>query len=114
MVRHLPYDRADRIADQIHQLISTACITELSDPRLSELEITRVRMTKDLKIARVYYHLRNKDEKSIQTAKKGLESAKGFLKRYVREELELRYIPELEFFYDEAVDLEEKIENLMA
>lgn len=114
MTRHLPYDRAQRIADQIHQIIATACITELSDPRLSGMEITRVRMTKDLKIARVYFHLREKNEERINTVKEGLESAKGFFKRQINEELELKYIPEFEYFYDEAIDLEEKIDSLMA
>lgn len=113
MTRHLPYDRSNRVAEQIMHIIATVCCTSLSDPRLEGVEITRVRMTKDLQTARVYYHLRQLDERVINAAKNGLESARGFFKRAIKEELELRYIPEIEFFYDEAVDLEEKIDHLM-
>jgi ribosome-binding factor A len=113
MTRNLPYDRSDRVAEQIMRLIASACCTSLSDPRLEGLEITRVRMTKDLQTARVYYHLRRIDKQMIESAKKGLESARGFFKRIIKEEMKLRYIPDIEFFYDEVVDLEEKIDRLM-
>lgn len=96
------------------QIIAAACCTSISDPRLEGVEITRVRMTKDLQTARVYYHLREMDKQMIEVAQRGLESARGFFKRAIKEGMELRYIPDIEFFYDEAVDLEEKIDHLMA
>ncbi len=114
MTRHLPYDRSERVADQLYHIIASTCVTELNDPRLQDLEITRVRMTKDLRIARVYFHLRDNDWSNIKKAKKGLKSAKGFFKQKLKEEMRFRYMPEFEFFYDETVDLEEKLETLMA
>ena len=113
MARQLPYDRSERVADQMYHIIATACIIDLDDPRLKDLEITRVRMTKDLRLARVYFHLREKDGRRIGKAKKGLKSAKGFLKQKLREDLHIRYMPELEFFYDESIDMKEKIDVLM-
>lgn len=110
----LPYDRAQRIADEIHHIIAMAVTTELSDPRLNGLEITRVKLTKDLKVARIYYHLRDIKKEQIESAKKGLQSAKGYLKKLVKNELDLRYMPEFEFFYDETIDLQERIDRLMS
>lgn len=112
MTKNLPYDRARRIADEIHHIIVTACYNELSDPRLKGIEITYVKMTKDLQTARVYYYLRDSSEKERGKAKKGLESAAGFFKREIGEEMKLRYTPAIEFFYDETIDLEEKIEQV--
>lgn len=114
MSRHLPYARSERVADQLYHIIALACLTELDDPRLKGLEITRVRMTKDLRIARVYFHLREGTEENKKLAKKGLSSASGFFKQKLKEEMNFRYMPQLEFFYDETLELEEKLEDLMS
>lgn len=112
MTKNLPYDRAQRVADEIYRIIATSCYNELSDPRLAGLEITYVKMTKDLQIARVYYYMHDADEERHLKAKMGLESASGFFKRAIGEEMTLRFIPTLEYFFDETIDLEEKIESL--
>jgi len=114
MTKNLPYDRAQRVADEIHHIITAACYNKLSDPRLKGVEITYVKMTKDLQTARIYYHMRGLSEKEHLKAKKGLESAAGFLKKLISEEMKLRYTPAIEFFYDEAVDVEEKIDSIMS
>lgn len=113
MTKNLPYDRAERVADEIHHIIVSVCYNELSDPRLKHVEITAVRMTKDLQTARVYYYVQDADEKKLRIAKKGLESASGFFKRAIANEITLRYMPAIEFFYDETVELEKKIEQVM-
>jgi len=112
MMRNLPYDRAERVADEIFRIVSQTLFSELSDPRLSGTQITRVRMTKDLQIARIYFHLNDDSQKLEDRVKKGLESAAGFFKRKVASELSLKFTPELEFFYDEALDLTNKIDSL--
>lgn len=113
MTKNLPYDRAGRIADEIHHIIASVCYNELSDPRLKGLEITDVKVTKDLQIARVYYYMQDANEDNMRPVKEGLESAAGFFKRSIAKELDLRYVPDIEFFYDETVDLEKKIEQVM-
>ncbi|PIU54780.1 MAG: ribosome-binding factor A [Deltaproteobacteria bacterium CG07_land_8_20_14_0_80_38_7] len=113
MAKNLPYDRSQRVADEIYHILATSCITELDDPRLKGLQISRVRITKDLRIARVYYYLRENNEQSRKIAKKGLESAARYFKDKIGKEMSLRYIPQLEFFYDDTVDIENRIEELM-
>jgi len=114
MPKNLPYDRAQRVADEIHHIIATLCCTKLSDPRLLGLEITGVKMTKDLQIARVYYHLREGDEKRRREVQKSLESASGYFKRAIADEMTLRFMPTIEFFYDDTIDVQETIERLMS
>ncbi len=111
MTRNLPYDRAKRVADEIHHIIVQVCYNEIADPRLRGVEITAVRMTKDLQIARVYFYLEKDSDENRKKAQRGLESASGFFKRAVGQELTLRYMPAFEFFFDETIELEKKIEE---
>jgi ribosome-binding factor A len=112
MKQRLPYDRASRLADQIYRLVSTICYTELSDPRLEGIQITQVRMTKDLRTARVYFHIFDADPARVELIARVLRQARGIFKRAIGEEVQLKYMPELEFFYDETADVKEHIDEL--
>lgn len=112
MSRNLPYNRSSRVADEIYELLSNAIITDLSDPRIKGATLTRVGMTKDLKVARVYFHMGDVDDKAKERALAGFESSSGFLKKRIASELKLRYTPNLEFYFDDSVDLCEVIEGL--
>lgn len=113
MTRNLPYDRAQRVADEIHHIIAAACYNDLSDPRLKGLEITHVMMTKDLQIARVYFYSKDSDETVRERMKTGLQSASGFFKKLIGEEMKLRYIPEMEYFFDDTIELGTKLDALV-
>ncbi|MFH0799180.1 MAG: 30S ribosome-binding factor RbfA [Pseudomonadota bacterium] len=110
MHKHLPYDRSERVADAIFRVVAEAS-GELIDPRLAGARITRVSITKDLRIARICFHVADASKRDL--AKKGFDSAKGFLKRRIGEDVKLKFMPELEFFYDEGVDTGERIDELL-
>lgn len=114
MSRNLPYDRAQRVADRIQNLLSEKMLSDISDPRLSGIQITRVTMTKDLRIARIYYHMMDASNEQRQQAERGFNSAAGFLRRMIGEEISLKFTPEVEFYYDESIDVRERIEELLA
>lgn len=113
MHKHLPYDRSARVADTIYQIVADALRTKLTDPRLAGTCITRVSMTKDLRVARICFHIDNADDAIRQKALKGFLSSRGFLKRAIGETIELKFMPELQFFYDEGVDTGERIDELL-
>ena len=112
MVHHLPYDRAARVADEICHIVAGAVVSDLADPRIAGATVTRVRMTKDLRTAYVYFHLKA-DEAQREAAIKGFQSSVGFLKRRIGDAIKLKFMPEIRFFYDEAVDVEERIGDLL-
>lgn len=112
MTKHLPFDRASRVAEQIFHIVAELCRTKISDPRLSGVEITRVKMTRDLRIARVYYHFLNDDQARREQAERGFHQAAGFLKRAIGQEIKIKFMPTMEFFYDERLDEERHIEEL--
>jgi ribosome-binding factor A len=106
------FSRADRVGGLIQQLLSEMLLKSISDPRLQMITITRVRVTKDLRIARIYFASAGGNV-SVGDVSQGFRSAAGFIKRQIAPQLGLRYMPELEFFYDESFDHGARIDQLL-
>ncbi|MCU0560617.1 MAG: 30S ribosome-binding factor RbfA [Desulfobacterales bacterium] len=104
--------RAQRVAGRIQELLAELLRREISDPRLALTTITGVTMTRDLRIARVYIAAAGGREAS-EAALDGFRSAAGFIKRHLARGLGLRYMPALEFFYDESFDRGAHIDRLL-
>ncbi len=107
-----PYCRADRVSGLIQEALSDLIKKNIHDPRLAMTTITKVKMSPDLKQARVYFTIYGDDSKS-EAAAKGFESARGFIKRSLAPRLGLRYMPDLKFFYDESFDYGSHIDQLL-
>jgi len=106
------FSRADRVAGQIQKILSEILIKDIKDPRLDMATITGVKMSKDLKLARIYFTISGSN-KSAEDASKGFKSAAGYLKRTLASQLGLRYMPDIAFFYDESFDYGARIETLL-
>jgi ribosome-binding factor A len=104
--------RPDRIADQIRAEVAELLTRELRDPGLGFLTVTRVHVTADLQIARVYYTSLG-DERARQQTGKALERATPFVRRRVGARLKLRRVPEIQFLFDESVEQRERVERLI-
>lgn len=107
-----PYSRGDRVGGLIQQVLAQLLQNESNDPRLANTTITAVKMSRDLRIAKIYYATEKGIEKQ-KAAQEGFERARGYLKRKLAQRLELRYMPDLKFFYDDAIDRGERIEKLI-
>ncbi|MEE4608974.1 MAG: 30S ribosome-binding factor RbfA [Desulfobacteraceae bacterium] len=107
-----PFSRADRVAGHIQRALSAILIKETSDPRIGTATITRVRVSADLRLARVYFAV-HADTVDRQAAVDGFRNARAFLKRRLAPELTLRYMPELEFFYDDTFDQAARINQIL-
>jgi ribosome-binding factor A len=106
------FNRAERVGGQVKKALSDLLLKGLSDPRLAQATITGVTMSKDLRIAKVYFaaHGAENDQEGLSA---GFESAKGFIKRELARELGLRYMPELKFFYDASFDYGAHIDRVL-
>jgi ribosome-binding factor A len=113
MNKQLPYDRVNRVADAIRQLVSVKLLSDISDPRLSGVQIIVVRMTRDLRIARVYYNIFNATDERKREVERGFKSASRFIRRMIAEEIQLKFAPELEFYYDESIEIRDRIDELL-
>ena len=97
------FNRAERVGGQIQKVLAELIRKGVNDPRLSQATITGVTLSRDLRIAKIYFtaHGGTHDEQALLA---GFESAKGFIKRELASVLGLRYMPDLKFFYDASFD----------
>ncbi|HLB58871.1 MAG TPA: 30S ribosome-binding factor RbfA [Bdellovibrionota bacterium] len=105
-------NRQRKVAEGIKQLISNMLIHELTDPRIGFVTVTDVEISADLKISRVFVAIPEAGKK--ETVLNGLQSAIPAIRRQIANELNLRFTPSLEFFYDETFERGERIESLLA
>jgi ribosome-binding factor A len=108
----MDYQRSDRVGDLLVEMIADVLSKEIRDPRVAAVAVTGAKVTKDLRHARVYFNLLGGRENRPEVLA-GLKSATGFIRSRVAKQLKLRFVPTLEFFYDETEDEAERIENLL-
>jgi ribosome-binding factor A len=104
--------RADRVGDQIRAEISEMVARELHDPGLGFLTITRVDVTADLQLARVYYSTLG-DAKARLNTQRAFDRAAPFIRRQLSRRLRLRRAPELHFVFDESIEYQDRVERLL-
>ncbi len=107
-----PFSRGDRVGGLIQQVLAQLLHKEISDPRLATVTITGVQMSRDLRLAKIYFATGSGDQNK-QAALEGFNRAQGFVKRELAQRLELRYMPDLRFYYDKAIDTGARIEQLI-
>lgn len=99
------FSRTSRIGDQLQKELAAIVQFEVKDPRLGIVTINEVRVAKDLGYADIYYTVLGVDDdpKKLAENQAALESASGFMRRRVSQEIKLRVMPQLRFHYDESV-----------
>jgi len=107
-----PFTRSERVAGLIQKVLAEVLQKDIQDPRLAMTSITGVEMSADLRHARIYF-VTSGDARRRQDAAKGFKTALGYLKRALAQELDLRYMPELKFFYDESYDYGSRIDAVL-
>jgi ribosome-binding factor A len=105
--------RPDRVGDQIRQELSELLSRgAVHDPGIGFITLTRVKVSPDLQLARVYYTTLG-DPKARRETEKALERATPFFRRQVGSRLQLRRVPELQFHFDESVAHQDRVEQIL-
>ena len=104
--------RPDRVGEQIRQELSQIIAQHVHDPGVGFITLTRVKVTADLQLARVLYTVMG-DEKQKKETVKALERAIPFLRRQIGSRIRLRRVPDLQFFYDESIEHQDRIEQIL-
>ena len=96
------FKRSDRIADLIKVEISQVLSTEVKDPRVQGITVLNVTVTPDMKKADILISQSNSfNEIDSEEVKIGLDKAKGFIRKKLSQNLNLRRIPEIFFKIEE-------------
>jgi ribosome-binding factor A len=105
--------RINRISEEVKKVVSDLIFNGLKDPRISTMTtITRVEVTKDLRFAKIYVSVLGDEYEKLDTIK-GLNSAKGFIRKEIGSRLDLRYAPEPVFNLDESIESAIKMSKLI-
>ncbi len=110
--KHLPYQRSDRLSDLLRKIVSETLMSKVHHRGLEEVTITEVKVSPDLKHARVYYRVLDLNKKK-QLAR-SLAKVASFVQRELAHEMKTRYTPHLRFEYDESADYGSHIDSLLA
>jgi len=107
--------RSEKVADLIQKEISQMLVKSVKDPRIGFVTITRVTVSEDCRSAGAYYSVAG-TEAERESSMKGLESAKGYVRKELGRRIRLRYTPDITFQFDPSIEyaihMEELIQNL--
>lgn len=98
----MPSHRPERLAQAIREVVSTAILHEVSDPRVKGVTVLGAEVAPDLRNATVLVTVMG-SESQQRLALRGLDSARGYLQSKLAERLQTRYTPRLTFKKDDGV-----------
>ena len=104
--------RMQKAAQAIREVVGTSILRDLMDPRIENVTVTNVEVTKDMRQARVYVSVMG-DEKQQQLCLYGLQHAAGFLQSKVAKRIDTRYTPVLKFVLDMGVKKSIEINEIL-
>jgi ribosome-binding factor A len=104
--------RMERLEEEIREEVARIVGSELKDPRVGFVTVTRVSLTADLRSARVHVGVLGGAGERERTLA-GLRQAAGFVRRELGRRLRVRHTPEVVFHYDEGLDATDRVAHLL-
>lgn len=104
--------RADRVAQMMQRELGGMILTEVKDPRVGFVSITRVEVSRDLGQAKIYVSIMGEQER-VEASLSGLKSASAYLRGEIGRRLGLRHAPELLFRHDMSIAESLHIQDLI-
>jgi len=104
--------RLNRVAEEIREVLAEE-IQKLKDPRVGFVTVTGVRVTPDLRRARVFYTVLGED-RDRRATRAALRSARSYLRTALGHQVRVKFTPELEFEEDVAVARGDRVTELLA
>ena len=103
--------RVDKVEKLIKEQISYILLHRMQDEDLGFLTVTDVKVSADLKIARIYLSVLKKERRDIVLSRVNLRL--GDIRTELAHRIRIKFVPELKFFIDDTLDYVEKIEGLI-
>ena len=103
--------KLERINSSLVEQISYIIAHDVKNPDINFVTITGAKVTSDLSLAKIYFTVL--DQSKVKETLLALKDASGYIRHELRERIEIRQIPELEFVYDESIEYGNKIEKII-
>jgi ribosome-binding factor A len=107
-----PSYRHEKLQDELRRLISEIVATQSHDPRLTMVSVTRVTLSRDLSLAKVYVSRIGGEERGRE-AVRALVGARGFVRSTLASRMRIKRVPHLEFRYDPSISEAARIHELL-
>lgn len=106
--------RGGRINEEVKREISNIIRDEIKDPRLTAMvSVTDVKVTKDLRYAKVYVSVFAKNDEEKDASFQALKNSAGYIRKEIGHRINLRYTPQILFELDDSINYGMKIEELI-
>jgi ribosome-binding factor A len=102
-----------KAAEAIREVVAASILTELRDPRVRDVTVVAVKVTPDMREARVLVSIMG-DEKCQQLSLRGLQNAAGFLQSKIASRIDARHTPRLTFEIDEGIQKSLQVGEILA
>jgi ribosome-binding factor A len=103
--------RIDKVESLIKEEISLIFLNRLRNTDIGFVTITNVKMSPDLRIAKVYISVLDRSNRESVLEK--INSSNGYIRSELAHRIKIKFTPELKFFIDDTLDYVEKIEGLI-
>ena len=105
------FERNSRLEGEIRSVLSDLLRFEVNDPRLTDVTVSTIRLSRDRSKAKVYFSVIGDPERERQ-AGDGFAAAAPFMRRQLGQKMRLRVVPSLEFFRDTSYEYGDRMERL--
>lgn len=106
------FPRSRATGETVREVVARILVEEIADPRVALVTVTGVDMSPDLRHANVFVTAHG-DTDRYREALAGLDSAKGRIRTLLGQEIRMKYVPELHFRIDPAVDEAQRITDVL-
>ena len=106
-----PYDRTERVANEIHSIIGKIQNQYIDLSHLGFITFSKVIISSDLKHAKIFYGVVNR-KKNIENLTLELNKRSKAFRKYLGQELTIKFTPSIKFYFDDSIEYVEKIDEL--
>ena len=103
--------RIDKVEQLIKQEVSSIFLHKMKEPELGFITITNVKVSPDLKNAKIYLSVLEKEKRELALDR--IDNKTKFIRTELAHRVRLKFVPEIKFFIDDTLDFVEKIEGLI-
>lgn len=103
--------RIEKVESLLKEELSLIMLYKLQDLETTFITITNVKVTPDLKLAKIYLSVFEKEKR--ETVLEQIKVRAGFIRHELATRITLKFVPELRFYIDDTMDYVEKIDTLI-
>jgi len=112
MISRKPYKRSERMSDEIRSILGNIFITNIQIQDAGLLTVSKVEVTSDLRLAKVFISLLNSKKPSNEVIDY-IKHRRKVIRYHLGNKLNAKFVPDLRFYYDDSLKKAEKIGTLL-